>query len=390
MPTRSTDIEIYENQGALLQIGSSQILSFSDFATPQTATLSYGDSAPTNRAWDFGENATLDDSPVTLVATGTASAGLQVNLLGLLPIDIQLSSAVQVAVLSSAGQQYLRFYNPDGTDADPAALLDELASALVDQLNSSLIPPLLRPVVDAILINPLEFVQTNALLSFNLSDAAGLPTVPCFTAGTMLMTRDGERPAGALRVGDEVLTVDRGFRPIRWIGRRTLRAVDFLLAPHLRPIRIDAGALGFGLPFRALVVSPQHRCLLRSTMAARVTGSQEVLVAAKHLTDLPGIGVMERPGDITYVHILLDRHELLFSDGAITESFYLGPQAVAALDQPARDELQELFPDLAERLPNETPDRARSFVSGHIAREMVARSLKNSKLPVQRAYHECH
>lgn len=379
MTERTRDIDAYENQGALLTLGPSQVLSFFSFNNPQTGTLTFDDSQPRDKEWDFGETATLNGIPATLQATGEGFAGVTVTLLGINLLTVQLSSPVQVAVISSGGAQYLRFFKPDGSDADPAQLLDALVTQVVAGLSGGGFGLVLQPLVNAVLADPLAYVQQNALLTLNLSGSAGMPVVPCFTGGTMIMTRAGEVAVETLRVGDHVLTVDHGFRHVRWIGRRVLSTTDFVRAPHQRPICILPGALGNGLPIRALTVSPQHRCLIRSAIAARMSGDREVLIAAKHLTGMPGIAVVERPTEVTFVPLLLDRHELLFSDGAITESFYLGEQALAALDSGARTELLELFPERAHRAPNVTPKRVRNFMSGQVARRLVERGHRNGK-----------
>lgn len=379
MTIRTKEITAYENEGALLTTGSSQVLSFTQFDQPVAGELTYDDSSPRDQEWDFGESATFEGETATLQATGTAFAGVNVTLLGIDLLTVQLSTPVQVAVFSAGGQQYLRYFNADGSDADPQALLDALATELVAALNSTTIPFILQPLVNAILADPLTYVQQNAVLTFDLSASAGMPTVPCFTEDTLILTRRGEVPARDLRPGDEVLTVDSGYRPIRWIGQRRLSELDLILAPHLRPIRIAPGALGEGQPERPLLVSPQHRCLVRSAIAARMVGAREVLIAAKHLTGAPGIAVVQDRRPVTYIHFLLDRHELVFSDGAITETFYLGEQAMAALDDDQRSEIAELFPQLADREPHQTPARARTFMSGHVARKLVERGLKNGK-----------
>nr|AIA91314.1 CAZy families GT4 protein [uncultured Gluconobacter sp.] len=94
-----------------------------------------------------------------------------------------------------------------------------------------------------------------------------------------------------LRVGDLVLTKDDGPQPLRWISSRHVSAEMLAAHPNMRPIRIRAGALGEGLPLRDLIVSPQHRMLVRSKVAERMFGEEEVLVAAKHLLELDGVDV---------------------------------------------------------------------------------------------------
>ncbi|MEO1703887.1 MAG: Hint domain-containing protein [Pseudomonadota bacterium] len=164
-----------------------------------------------------------------------------------------------------------------------------------------------------------------------------LDTIPCFVAGTLILTPDGERRIDELEVGDLVMTHDGGPQPIRWIGTRTIPA-----AGQFAPIRIAAGALG---DHRQLLVSPQHRVLIRDTLSELLFGEAEVLVSAKHLvndrTIRPEVG-----GFVTYVHMLFDRHEVVFSEGLATESFLPGPQTSECFDKEVLDEICALFPEL--------------------------------------------
>ncbi|WP_426033616.1 Hint domain-containing protein [Cypionkella sp. TWP1-2-1b2] len=283
------------------------------------------------------------------------------------------------------GNQMLHFYNADGSEADPAALLDSLTTQLVAALSGP-IPLPLRAAVNLILANPLQYVQNNALLTISLTAGGSLPFVPCFTAGTMIMTRAGEIAVEDLCIGDEVLTVDNGFRPIRWIGTRRLSAHQLQMAPQLRPIRIEIGALGNGLPLRPLEVSPQHRCLIRSHIAQRMVGEREVLAAAKHLLAAEGISVVESDAPVTYFHLLLDSHELLISNGAATESFFIGPVAMASMSADDRFEIMTLFPDLSTQEAHYVMSPARKFLVGHIAKSIVARAIKNT-IPVVEYRH---
>ncbi|WP_199258886.1 Hint domain-containing protein [Paracoccus binzhouensis] len=198
---------------------------------------------------------------------------------------------------------------------------------------------------------------------------------PCFTPGTLIATADGARPVETLRLGDAILTRDHGCRPLRWIGGARLTGRQLDLQPNLRPILIGRGALGPGLPARDLLVSPQHRVLIRSVIAQRMFGAEEVLVAAKHLTALPGVTVLAPAGGIHYLHLLFDRHELLLSDGLWTESLLTGPQALAGLSAAARREIFALFPNLA----GESAASARPLTRGREARRLLQRHLKNAR-----------
>lgn len=198
--------------------------------------------------------------------------------------------------------------------------------------------------------------------------------IPCFCRGTMILTPRGEIAVEELQVGDLVVTRDNGLRPIRWIGGRALDQVDLAISPKLRPIRINAGALGQGLPAADLTVSPQHRILLRSTIAQRMFGAAEVLVAARQLTALDGIAQIDVSA-VEYFHILFDQHEIIISNGAETESLFTGPEAMKSLGQEARDEIFTLFPELRD-----TPaEPARPFIPGGKARQLVQRHQRNGK-----------
>ena len=162
-------------------------------------------------------------------------------------------------------------------------------------------------------------------------------SVPCFVAGTMIATPEGERAAETLKPGDLVLTQDDGPQPLRWIGTRTVAAVgDFA------PIHIRANTFG---THRDLLVSPLHRVLIRDSLAELLFGDAEVLVAARDLVN--DRSVLRRPGgEVTYVHLLFDRHQVVFSEGLETESFLPGPQTSKSFEAEIVDEICALFPEI--------------------------------------------
>lgn len=164
---------------------------------------------------------------------------------------------------------------------------------------------------------------------------------PCFVAGTRIAVPGGTRAVEDLAVGDLVKTKDRGPQPVRWIGRRTV-------AGHgaLAPVRIPEGAIG---NTRALWVSPQHRVLLNDWRAQLYAGEEAVLCPAIALVDG---GCAERvPRDsVTYVHFMFDTHEVVFAEGAPSESFLFGDHLCRAGSALHR-ELATIFPELADHPP---------------------------------------
>ena len=170
--------------------------------------------------------------------------------------------------------------------------------------------------------------------------------IVCFTAGTQILTDRGAIAVETLVPGDLVVTRDNGLQPLRWVGSRHLSRAELQARPALQPVRISAGALPAG-PDRSMLVSPQHRVLIEGMRAEMYFGESEVLVPAKHLTGLAEITRALPAEGVTYVHILFDRHEIVQSDGLWTESFQPAERTLNALDEAARIEVLELFPELA-------------------------------------------
>ena len=162
-------------------------------------------------------------------------------------------------------------------------------------------------------------------------------SVPCFVAGTLIATPDGERAAETLMPGDLVLTQDDGPQPLRWIGSRTVAATG-----KFAPIHIRAGTFG---THRDLLVSPLHRVLIRDSLAEILFGEAEVLVAARDLVNDRSVTRREG-GQVEYVHLMFDRHQVVFSEGLGTESFLPGPQTNDSFEPEIVDEICALFPEI--------------------------------------------
>ncbi|MGB0798508.1 MAG: Hint domain-containing protein [Planktomarina sp.] len=163
--------------------------------------------------------------------------------------------------------------------------------------------------------------------------------VICFAQGTGIATITGTTSVEDLAVGDKVLTADNGYQAIRWIGQRTVPATG-----HLAPVVLSKGTFGANADLK---VSPQHRVLINDWRAEVMFGTSEALVPAKHLVNGDTI-YRESGGEVTYFHVLFDSHEIIFAEGVATESFHPGENAIAGLEDDVREELFELFPELAK------------------------------------------
>ena len=182
-----------------------------------------------------------------------------------------------------------------------------------------------------------NFTYTSTNGTLDDTGLVKITTVPCFVAGTTVETEDGPRPIETLRVGDLVLTKDDGFQPVRWIGMRTVQATG-----DMAPIEFVENALG---THRAIQFSPQHRILIQDALAELLFGEAEVLVAAKNLVN--DTSIRRRPGgEVTYVHVLFDAHQVIFTEGVASESFLPGPQTTSLFEEETLAEICRLFPEL--------------------------------------------
>lgn len=213
--------------------------------------------------------------------------------------------------------------------------------------------------------------------TFNADVSAVAPPPICFTAGTRVLTSEGNRLIESLRVGDQVVTRGHGPKEIRWIGRRQISPNQLKSNPKLRPIRIKKGALGRGLPERDLIVSRQHRMLVSSPIAKRMFGSPEALIPATKLTLLPGIEVLENMNGVEYFHILFDQHEIIFAENAPSESLFTGPEALKSIPRESVEEILEIFPEIATT--GYQPIPASFMPNGKRQKKLVERHAKNKK-----------
>lgn len=194
--------------------------------------------------------------------------------------------------------------------------------------------------------------------------------IPCFTPGTTIATPKGERLVEELREGDRIITRDNGIQEIRWTGRKEMSGKSLMANPHLKPILIRSGSLGNGLPERDMLVSPNHRMLVASDKTQLYFEEREVLAAAKHLVGSEGIHAVDVMGT-AYIHFMFDRHEVVLSNGAWTESFQPGDYSLKGIGNAQRTEIFELFPELQDKQGLEGYQSARRALKKHEAKLLV-------------------
>jgi hypothetical protein len=149
------------------------------------------------------------------------------------------------------------------------------------------------------------FTSANGNTLITLAEGAA-----CYLRGTHIRTPRGEQRIETLRIGDRVITMSGEACPIRWIGRRTYTAARIAGDRELSPVLIRAGALAEGIPWRDLRVSPDH--------ALYVDG---MLIAARDLVNSESIVQDVWCDPATYFHLEFDRHEVIYAEGALAESF---------------------------------------------------------------------
>jgi len=145
----------------------------------------------------------------------------------------------------------------------------------------------------------------------------------CFLRGTHILTPQGERRIEDLEIGDPVVTLTGDVKPIEWIGRRIYkRTSDRDWVESIRPVRIAAGALGVGVPHRELFLSQAHHLLIDGVLMRAIdilNGSSITLFSPAE-------------SEIEYLHIKLPMHDVIFAEGALSETLILDNDAIERFD----------------------------------------------------------
>lgn len=196
-----------------------------------------------------------------------------------------------------------------------------------------------------------QYLQTNLTNGAVTPNSFSNTTSPsiCFEAGTPLLTTDGYKRAADVTVGDVLVLWNGQTAEVIW--QDSTDRIWSADAHPAKPVLISRGALSRNVPEQDLMVSPQHHVLLSGPQVQDFTGHTDVLVPAKALVGLSGVRRMWGKRSVTYVHVMCDRHVVLNSAGAPTESLYPGEMAVTSLSP---EQASGLKLALAERGLEET------------------------------------
>ena len=255
---------------------------------------------------DFsGEQASFDGSINVDYTKGSASGYVDLsNIYGKFSITIDKFSVKPASIGKAAENEY----SVSGTLSSFDETSDKLTSSQISLDYYGELPSVMEVSGD---YQDLVLGTGNAhRQSYANNDAQVTSSPACYLLGTRLATSKGEVAVEALSIGEALITRSGAPRAIRWIGRRSYAGRFANANPSVLPICFKAGSLGENTPSRDLWVSPRHAMFLDG-----------VLIPAEHLVN--GVTITQADGvdRIDYFHIELDSHDVIFAEGALSETF---------------------------------------------------------------------
>nr|WP_301273729.1 Hint domain-containing protein [Acetobacter cerevisiae] len=168
--------------------------------------------------------------------------------------------------------------------------------------------------------------QTSYTLTFSSSDLSHLTldktddatvqleAVICFLPGALIEAEGALKRVEDLRIGDEVMTYDKGhaeLREIIWVGKRPVTVQPGLPPDHAGcPVRILKNAFADNVPFEDLLVTPEH-CFY----------FDGCFVPVRMLVNGASILYDTTISQYDCFHIETAQHAVIRANGALTESY---------------------------------------------------------------------
>lgn len=134
-------------------------------------------------------------------------------------------------------------------------------------------------------------------------------TVPCFAAGTRILTARREVLVEDLTVGELIVTPTGEMLPVIWIGSRHINCRRHPQPSSVYPVRIQADAFELNQPASDLFLSPDHAVF-----------AEGVLIPIRYLLNGKTVRQMKTLA-VTYFHVELLDHSIIFANGLPCESY---------------------------------------------------------------------
>jgi hypothetical protein len=314
---KTTLAETFDSSGVMLQKsiynsdGSYEVDKYQIAGQPYTSTVSLFNAAGTRTSLtEYFSNGTvyyqqfIDSAGATEQKTYT-SAGILQNW-----TVINADGSKQVTVYNATGGlSMLNQYNSSGALTYQKSVNSDGSYYVYQYLitGQPYVSETSKYSASNALLTDVKYTSTGAVYS---SYTSTNQSVTCFFKGTRIATAHGDVPVESLEPGDLVRTVDGALRPVRWIGRQTIRSGQ---SDPVRttPIRIKAGALAENVPSRDLIVSPDHALFIGGLLihAAALVNAVSIVREASV------------PAQFHYYHVELDEHCLILAEGAPAETF---------------------------------------------------------------------
>ena len=225
----------------------------------------------------------------------------QTTLNGTLTVDYT-TNTVTGTLIDGGGRSYTNFSL--STNASGNYVLTSTTGNAAFGLSASFPSTTMAP--GSVTTNSTSLIGT---LNAQTNNVAVASAPVCFCSGTLIRTVRGDVAVEALKIGDLVVTEAGAHRAIRWLGHRRTNCAAHPVPENVWPYRVRAGALGDGLPYADLWLSPGHSLCL-----------DDVLLPVRALAHGDLVTQVE-VDEVTYWHVELDSHDILFANGAASESY---------------------------------------------------------------------
>jgi hypothetical protein len=171
-----------------------------------------------------------------------------------------------------------------------------------------------------------------------------------FVAGTRVATPMGYIAVERLSAGDVVLTSDGRHARLSWVG---MTRVETTAATA--PVRFETGTMDNMRPLR---LGQGHRVRVSGWRAQLLFDADAVLATAKSFVNSTDVTIEEASGQVVYVHLMFDRHEVVLAENIPCETLRPGPEGLDQLDIMTRRAVLNAHPHLAEASLESTADAA--------------------------------